>query len=232
VTRVTSSGRSADGADDVGDESRVADGADDVSGENRAAYRRSVGSARGEARRRDLLERVTDDLAANGLIDFSLRSAARAAGTTHKVLLYHFDGPDDLLAQAVTRLRARRIERGLLAAADQRVARTLAERVRALWPALVSEEADVLDQAMGLAMYDPTRYRELGRDASGQYLPALLSICPPAWTGQRKLQVAEMILAALRGFLVDWRSSADADGIAAGFDALARALDREEAAAD
>ena len=40
-----------------------------------------------------------------------------------------------------------------------------------------------------------------------------------------------MILAALRGFLVDWRSSSDAEGIAAGFEALARALDREEAAA-
>jgi AcrR family transcriptional regulator len=221
VTRGTSSGRTDDAADDVG-------------GDGRAAYRRSAGSARGEARRRDLLERVTDDLAANGLVDFSLRSAARAAGTTHKVLLYHFDGVDDLLVQAVARLRARRIERGLLAAstADGADARTLAERVRALWPALTSDEADVLDQAMGLAMYDPTRYRGLGREASRQYLPALLSICPPAWSGPRKLQVAEMILAALRGFLVDWRSSADVEGIAAGFDALARALDREEAAAE
>ena len=184
MTRATSSdaadagGRAADAADG-------ADAADEVHGDGRAAYRRSVGSARGEARRRDLLERVTDDLAANGLVDFSLRSAARAAGTTHKVLLYHFDGADDLLVQAVTRLRARRIERGLLAAADERVARTLAERVRAMWPALVSEEADVLDQAMGLAMYDPARYRDLGREASRQYLPALLSICPPGWTEQR-----------------------------------------------
>ncbi len=207
----------------------VAAGADEVSDDGHAAYRRSAGSARGEARRQDLLERVTDDLAVNGLVDFSLRSAARAAGTTHKVLLYHFDGADDLLVQAVTRLRARRIERGLLAAAEEPTGDTLSGRVRALWPALISAEADVLDQAMGLAMYDPTRYRELGREASHQYLPALLSICPPTWPERRKVEVAEMILATLRGFLVDWRSSADADGIAAGFDALARALDREEA---
>jgi hypothetical protein len=39
-----------------------------------------------------------------------------------------------------------------------------------------------------------------------------------------------MILATLRGFLVDWRTSGDAEGISAGFDALMRALDREEAA--
>ena len=81
-------------------------------------------------------------------------------------------------------------------------------------------------------MYDPARYRELGREASQQYLPALLSLCPPGWSEARRREVAEMILAVLRGFLVDWRTSADADGIAAGFDALARALDREEAAAE
>jgi AcrR family transcriptional regulator len=195
-----------------------------------AGYRRSAGTARGEARRQQLLERVTDDLAANGLVDFSLRRAARAAGTTHKVLLYHFDGADELLIQAVFRLRDRRIRKGLAAVAVAPPGRSLAERVRALWPILVGEEGYVLDQAIGLSMYDPTRYAELGRGASRQYLPALLSICPEDWADQRKLEVAELILAALRGFLVDARTSGDSAGIAAGFDSLARALDREEAA--
>src|SRR5438046_3064464 len=119
----------------------------------RAGFRRSTGSPRGEARRRALLTRVTDDLAVNGLVDFSLRRAARAAGTTHKVLLYYFDSVDDLLAQAIHELRARRIAGGLAAAArpDQH---TLADRVRAVWTALVSEQSRVLDQAIGLMMYD------------------------------------------------------------------------------
>ncbi len=166
----------------------------------------------------------------NGLVDFSLRRAARAAGTTHKVLLYHFEGVDDLLRQAILQLRDRRIGRGLTAASAEPDHQTLAARVRAMWPILISEEARVLDQAMGLAMYDPDRYAELGRGGSRQYLPALLSICPPDWSGRRKLEVAEMILAVLRGFVVDSRTSGDAAGIAAGFEALMRALDREEAA--
>src|SRR6266702_1169120 len=83
----------------------------------RAGYRRSAGSPRGEARREELLERVTDDLAVNGLVDFSLRRAARAAGTTHKVLLYYFDGADDLLKQAILVLRERRIGNALAAIA-------------------------------------------------------------------------------------------------------------------
>ena len=197
----------------------------------RPGYRRSAGTPRGEARRRELLDRVVDDLAVNGLVDFSLRRAARAAGTTHKVLLYHFDGADDLLEQAIFQLRERRIVNSL-AAGREAQAQTLAAWVRASWSALVGEESRVLDQAMGLMMYDSDRYAGLGRGASQQYLPTLLSICPPDWSEQRKLEVSEMILAALRGFLIDRLTSGDTAGVEAGFEALARALDREEAAED
>jgi len=196
--------------------------------EERAGYRRSAKSPRGEARRRELLDRVADDLGVNGLVDFSLRRAARAAGTTHKVLLYHFDGPEDLLTQAVLRLRERRIARGMAAATEGPPGRSLADRVRAMWPTLIGEESWVLDQAIGLAMYDSARYADLAREASKQYLPSLLSICPPAWSDQRKVEVAELILATLRGFLIEWRTTGDTPAINAGFTALIRALDREE----
>lgn len=208
------------------------DGPKQPGSDGRAAYRRSVGSPRGEARRRDLLDRVTADLAVNGLVDFSLRRAARAAGTTHKVLLYYFDGADDLLEQAILRLRERRIVEGLAAVARGPASQQLADRVRAIWPILVGEDARVLDQAIGLAMYDPDRYANLGREASSQYLPSLLSLCPVQWSDRRKFEVAAMILAALRGFLIDARTGGDTAGVAAAFEALVRALDREEAAVE
>jgi AcrR family transcriptional regulator len=158
------------------------DASTDQGSQARAGYRRSAGSRRGEARRRELLDRVADDLAANGLVDFSLRRAARAAGTTHKVLLYHFEGADDLLTQAILQLGERRIG-NVLAAAGGLAHPTLAARVRAVWPILLGAESGlrVLDQAIGLAMYDPDRYGRLGREASRQYLPALLSLCPEHW---------------------------------------------------
>jgi AcrR family transcriptional regulator len=186
-----------------------------------------VGSVRGETRRRDLLARVTDDLAANGLVDFSLRRAARAAGTTHKVLLYHFDGAEDLMAQAMIELRQRRIND---ATAATRALGSLADRVLALWPVLTSGYAWVHDQAMGLMMYDPGRYLELGRGSSQQYLPTLVALCPDHWSERRKREVAEMIMAALRGFVIDRLASGDDSGVGGGFEALVRALDREEAA--
>ncbi|WP_377268017.1 TetR/AcrR family transcriptional regulator [Peterkaempfera sp. SMS 1(5)a] len=206
---------------------------DDDGSPGRAGYRRSAGSPRGEARRRELLARVTDDLVANGLVDFSLRRAARAAGTTHKVLLYHFDGADDLLGQAVAELRGRRVGNALASVAEQPSGRPLADGVRAVWRTLLEEETDLrraLDQGIGLSMYDPDRYGALSRDASRQYLPVLLSVCPADWSEQRRHQVAEMVLATLRGFLVELSTSRDDSGVAAGFEALARALEREEAA--
>jgi AcrR family transcriptional regulator len=199
---------------------------------DQAGYRRSTGTSRGQARQQELLERVADDLVANGLVGFSLRRAARAAGTTHKVLLYHFASAEDLLGQAIVRIRERRIGSALAAATEALSQETLAGRVRAVWPVLTGAESGlrVLDQAMGLATYDPRRYAGIGREASRQYLPAVLSICPPQWSQQRKLEVSQMILAVLRGLLIYWLTSDDAAGVEAGFAALDRALDREEAA--
>ena len=167
-------------------------------------------------------------------MDFSLRRAARAAGTTHKVLLYHFDGADDLLRQAILQLRERRIGNALAAAVRGPAHRTLAARVRAVGAVLMEEDPGlrVLEQAIGLAMYDPARYAGLGREASQQYLPPLLSILPEGWSARRQLEVAEMILAVLQGFRADWLTSGDTGRVAAGFDALTRALEREEAAGE
>jgi AcrR family transcriptional regulator len=190
-------------------------------------YARSRGTSRGDARRRELLTRVTEDVQANGLAGFSLRRAARAAGTTHKVLLYHFRNADDLLAQAVAELRWRRIRGGLAAAEG---AGSLVDRVRALWPVLVGEEDAVLEQAIGLAMYDPSRYARLAAAASEDYLGALRQICPAEWSEQRRSEVASLVLAALRGLLLARRTSGNEDEAAAGLSALERALDREVAA--
>ncbi len=194
-----------------------------------AAYRRSAGSPRGQARKEALLRAVVDDLAANGLADFSLRRAARAAGTTHKVLLYHFDGADDLLGQALPALRGRRVANVQAATG---AAGSLAGRVRAVWPVLMDDIAGVrvIDQAMGLAMYEPGRYAHLTAAAYPQYLTVIMSWCPPHWTDQRKREVATLVVAALRGCIAEWRITRNTAHITPALDALERALEREEQA--
>jgi AcrR family transcriptional regulator len=196
----------------------------------RRAYRRSSGSPRGEARRRELLDKVTDDLEARGLVDFSLRQAARAAGTTHKVLLYYFDGVDDLMRQALLELRHRRINAALVAVAASPADQTLAARVATVWKAWTTRDGAhrVLDQASGLAIYDPDRYSQLGREATEQYLPSLVTICPQEWPTERKEAIAALILATLRGLLVDWLTNGAERRVEAALEALLLMLDREQ----
>jgi len=201
-----------------------------TTGEPQAGYRRSAGTPRARSRREELLTLVTDDLATHGLVDFSLRRAAKAAGTTHKVLLYHFDGAEDLLRQAVERLRQRRVASTLAVALDPEHASSLAERVQAMWPVLTGsdEGQQALDQALGLAMYDPARYAALAADAAERFLPPLRALCPPEWSAQRKDEVAELMFATLRGFLVQRRTGGGSGE--AGLAALLRMLEREEGA--
>lgn len=196
----------------------------------RPAYARTTGSPRGETRRRQLLDRVTDDLEKNGLVGFSLRRAAGAAGTTHKVLLYYFDGPDDLMGEAIMELRRRRIGHLLSAAEAPMASQTLADRVSAVWQALTNRNGAlrVLDQASGLAMYDPDRYAALGREATEQYLPSVVALCPSAWPSERKSATAALILATLRGLLLDYQTGGNERRVSAGLHALLIALDREE----
>ncbi|WP_205752199.1 hypothetical protein [Cryptosporangium phraense] len=193
-------------------------------------YRRSADSPKGRQRRAELLDLVTGDLAEHGLVDFSLRRAARAAGTTHKVLLYYFRDADELLAQALLRLREQRVGHALQAV-EAAPPGPLGDRIRAIWPMLQADATGlrVIDQAIGLAMYDPDRYAHLAREAAEQYLAPLAGLLPADWSAQRREEVADLLLATFRGFLMDWRTTADTARIRPALEALARALDHEDA---
>jgi hypothetical protein len=70
----------------------------------------------------------------------------------------------------------------------------------------------------------PMRYARLGRDATDLYLPALQAICPPAWEPSKRADVAQFILATLRGLLVDRLTAPEANIAAGGLHVLLRAL--------
>ena len=80
-------------------------------------------------------------------------------------------------------------------------------------------------------LYDTERYAALGASASQQYMPALLSLCPPDWSERRKFEVAEMIMATLQGLVIGMLIR-DSAGVEAGLAALGRALEREESASE
>src|SRR3954454_5252803 len=60
-----------------------------------------------------LLAKVMTAAAQDGLADRSLREIAATAGTSHRMLIYHFGSREGLLAQVVARMEA--AQRDLLA---------------------------------------------------------------------------------------------------------------------
>ena len=58
------------------------------------------------AARDELLGRTIEHVARNGMSDLSLRELAAAVGTSHRMLIYHFDSREGLVAAIVEALEA------------------------------------------------------------------------------------------------------------------------------
>jgi AcrR family transcriptional regulator len=92
-----------------------------------------------DPKKQDMLRRMADHVLANGLHNASLRPLAAAAGTSDRMLIYHFATKDALLAE-ILRFIAGDLSRTLterFAATDDR--RTV-PMLRALWAAAKTEE--------------------------------------------------------------------------------------------
>lgn len=80
-----------------------------------------------------LLDKTIAHVAANGLSDMSLRELAAAVGTSHRMLIYHFDSREGLVAAIVARIEAQ--QRDALEELAQQ-ATTPADLVKKQWEQL------------------------------------------------------------------------------------------------
>lgn len=87
--------------------------------------------------RSKLLERIMEEVGANGLADRSLRDVAAAVGSSHRMLLFHFGSRSGLVSAIVETVEA--AQRELLAELADRVAGP-SELVLALWEQVSSAE--------------------------------------------------------------------------------------------
>ena len=91
----------------------------------------------GSTARAELLARIVDDVARHGIGGRSLRDIAAGAGTSHRIVLYHFGSRQGLVAAIVEAVEAdqRRLLRDLAGQVDGP-----GELVRALWRQVSSPE--------------------------------------------------------------------------------------------
>jgi AcrR family transcriptional regulator len=159
-------------------------------------------NARGRQRREELLQIASEYLLSEGLRDFSVRQIAKRAGTTHRIVLYHFGSTANLLREALRAIRAPILQRAATAAADP----------LALAADVLNDESpasNVLVQSVLQAGLDPDRYRDIGRDYVDAYLPIITDNLPTTIDPQTRSDLAALILCAYRGASLDARSTGE-----------------------
>ena len=165
---------------------------------------------RGSRRRDELAEAATDYVLEHGLIGLSLRPLADALGTSDRMLLYHFESKDDLVATVlqVSSDRSAAEVRNLPPARGPRRA------VLALWEALRApllsrcQRAYVEAAALGLFGREP--YVRILRQANGVWSDAVASyLMASGAPSTHARRAVELLDAATMGFLLDLHLDAD-----------------------
>src|SRR5947209_10518817 len=184
-----------------------------------------AGSA--DERRADLLERITEYIAANGLADLSLRPLARAVGSSPRVLLYYFTSKEDLIGEVLAQLRRR--QRTVFATLP-RDAASYSVTVRAAWKLMSAAEHErvfrLFFEVYGLALQAPDRYGEFLRGAVDDWIAYLAAAKLAEGYGKRDARaIATVLLAGYRGFLLDLLATRDRSRVDRAVAVWVRALD-------
>jgi AcrR family transcriptional regulator len=158
-----------------------------------------------ESRRRDeVAQAATDYVLEHGLVGLSLRPLAARLGTSDRMLLYHFESKDDLVATVLRISNDRSVVeiRRLSPAPDVRTA------VLELWKAVTSPRLDrcqrMYVEAAALGLFGREPYVSVVREANAVWVAAVADYLGasgmPAALAPRAVALLD---AALMGFQLD-----------------------------
>ena len=158
-----------------------------------------------ETRRRDeFAQAATDYVLEHGLVGLSLRPLAAAIGTSDRMLLYHFDGKDDLVATVLRLSNDRSVAevRALAPAPDVRTA------VLTLWEAVTSPRLDrcqrLYVEAAALGVLGAEPFATVVGEANEQWLGALADhLVSSGMRASDAGRAARLVEAAFMGFQLD-----------------------------
>ncbi|MGA8210222.1 MAG: TetR/AcrR family transcriptional regulator [Nocardioidaceae bacterium] len=159
---------------------------------------------RDTTRREALAAAATDYVLTQGLVGLSLRPLAAALGTSDRMLLYHFESKDDLVATLlrVSNERAVAEVRGLPAVAGARAA------VLALWSAVTRPRLSACQrlyvEAAALGLFGREPYAGVVREANGLWVAAVADHLVGCGVHRsRTTRVVALLDAAFTGFQLD-----------------------------
>jgi len=153
---------------------------------------------------------ATDYVLEHGLVGLSLRPLAAAIGTSDRMLLYHFDGKDDLVATVLRVSNDRSVAevRALAPPGDVRTA------VLTLWEAVTSPRLDrcqrLYVEAAALGSFGREPYSSVVRAANRVWVAAVAEwLVASGMPAARAPRAVPLLDAALMGFQLDLPLDAD-----------------------
>jgi AcrR family transcriptional regulator len=157
----------------------------------------------------ELCEAIAQYLIEHGLSGLSLRPLAKAIGSSPRGLLYHFGSKEKMVMAAIAEIRRR--QRMSLDSIERP---TLAETYEAVWKQLSSPHSETqfrfFFEVYGIALRRPRLYHEFLHETVEDWLQLIAEPLVKAGAKPQDARAfASVVLASLRGFMLDLCNTRD-----------------------
>ena len=174
-----------------------------------------------------LLERVAAYVLEHGLFDLSLRPLALAVDSSPRMLLYHFGSKESMVTAVLRAIRERQLT--LFDRLRRSEITTPTAICKAAWSYMsdpkVGPMLKLFFETYALALRDPDAFPGFFEGAVEDWLRFLSDpICTGGASRQRARSIATIILAAYRGFMLDYAATGDTERIGRAIDLWSDAL--------
>jgi AcrR family transcriptional regulator len=165
-------------------------------------------------RRSELLGKIVEELLTRGAADLSLRPLGERVGSSARLLIYHFNSKEELVAAALSEVR-RHIGASLYARASQRLPESLRGLMIMVWDWATEAPNQryfrLLFEVDGLAMFDRLSFSEEVKRANSAVWIGLIDRAAGQLTqgGDLFSSHSTLILGAFTGLLQDFLSTGD-----------------------
>lgn len=144
-----------------------------------------------------------------GLADLSLRPLAKAVGSSPRGLLYHFGSKEKMVIEVLAELRGQQ-----RSAYGQVKKRSVSEECRAIWQRMRAPDAEpyfrLFFEVYGIALRWPDTYKDFLHDTMEDWLQLITDgFVRDGYKRAEARALATVILAGLRGFMLDFCTTHD-----------------------
>jgi AcrR family transcriptional regulator len=164
--------------------------------------------------RDELLRQVIDWVAANGIGEISLRTLAEGIGTSHRMLLFHFGSKDELMAEVVRAVEAD--QRAAVEAIAAQTDRDQMDMLRTNWHALLDpglrNNIRLFYEVYADALRGKPYTKQFLDEVMDAWLPTVTAAFEPV-SGEHAATDARLVLALVRGLLLDLVTTEDTAGV-------------------